>query len=174
MSARIALVDDDQNILLSLSAALSDEGYTINTYCDGAEALKALERQPVNLVVLDIKMPRMDGLELLTKLRLKSSLPVILLTSRDDEIDEIMGLRMGADDYIKKPFSQRLLMERVRAVLRRHDFSQNHDNGEQAMLRGDLTLDAARHLCAWKSREVNLTVTEFLIVKSLAHRPGHV
>ncbi len=174
MPTTIALVDDDQHILLSLSAALSDEGYTVKTYRDGEEALKGLERFPVDLAILDIKMPRMDGLELLTKLRLQNSLPVIFLTSKDDEIDEIMGLRMGADDYIKKPFSQRLLMERVRAVLRRHEVSGQHENSDKVMRRGELALDPARHLCTWKHWEVNLTVTEFLIVESLARRPGHV
>ena len=174
MSPKIALVDDDQHILLSLAAALSDEGYTVQTYVDGEDALKGLQRQPADLAILDIKMPRMDGMELLTKLRLQSSLPVIFLTSKDDEIDEIMGLRMGADDYIKKPFSQRLLMERVRAVLRRHEVFGQPDNTSEVMRRGELVLDPARHLCTWRHSEVNLTVTEFLIVESLARRPGHV
>ena len=119
-------------------------------------------------------MPRMDGLELLTELRQKDKLPVIFLTSRDDEVDEIMGLRLGADDYIKKPFSQRLLLERIRAVLRRHEAKSDDENGDSIMRRGDLVLDPARHLCSWKGGEINLTVTEFLIVETLARRPGHV
>jgi len=174
MSHTIALVDDDQNILTSLSAALADEGYSVETYADGAEALDGLGRRPVDLAILDIKMPRMDGMELLTELRRKSALPVIFLTSKDDEVDEIMGLRLGADDYIKKPFSQRLLMERIRAVLRRHEESSKDDEGKEVLRRGELVLDPVRHLCTWKDNEVNLTVTEFLLVESLARRPGHV
>ena len=174
MSATIALIDDDQNILASLSAALSDEGYAVQTYADGAEALEGLGRRPADLAILDIKMPRMDGMELLSELRRRDSLPVIFLTSKDDEVDEIMGLRLGADDYIKKPFSQRLLMERIRAVLRRHEAAGRDNGGDEVMRRGELILDPARHLCTWKGDEVNLTVTEFLIVESLARHPGHV
>ena len=174
MSTTIALVDDDQNILASLSAALSDEGYTVETFTDGAEALEGLSRRPADLAILDIKMPRMDGMELLSELRRRDSLPVIFLTSKDDEVDEIMGLRLGADDYIKKPFSQRLLMERIRAVLRRHETGGRDDTNNEVMRRGELVLDPARHLCTWKGDEVNLTVTEFLIVESLARHPGHV
>ena len=174
MSTTIALVDDDQNILTSLSAALSDEGYAVETFTDGAEALEGLSRSPADLAILDIKMPRMDGMELLTELRRRDPLPVIFLTSKDDEVDEIMGLRLGADDYIKKPFSQRLLMERIRAVLRRHETGGRDYTNDEVMRRGELVLDPARHLCTWKGDEVNLTVTEFLIVESLAQRPGHV
>ena len=174
MSTTIALVDDDQNILTSLSAALSDEGYAVETFTDGAEALEGLSRSPVDLAILDIKMPRMDGMELLTELRRRDPLPVIFLTSKDDEVDEIMGLRLGADDYIKKPFSQRLLMERIRAVLRRHETAGRDNSDDEVMRRGELVLDPARHLCTWKGDEVNLTVTEFLIIESLAQRPGHV
>lgn len=174
MTATIALVDDDQNILVSLSAALIDEGYKVDTYGDGAEALEGLGRKRADLAILDIKMPRMDGMELLTELRRKDKLPVIFLTSKDDEVDEVMGLRLGADDYIKKPFSQRLLLERIRAVLRRHEAQSGDENSGSIMRRGDLVLDPARHLCSWKGDEINLTVTEFLIVEALARRPGHV
>jgi len=174
MAHTIALVDDDQNILASLSAALKDEGYDVDTYADGAEALHGLGRRPVDLAILDIKMPRMDGMELLGELRRKGDLPVIFLTSKDDEVDEIMGLRMGADDYIKKPFSQRLLMERIRAVIRRHETTQKDPGDDDIIRRGDLVLDSSRHLCTWKDDEINLTVTEFLIVEALARRPGHV
>jgi len=174
MAHTIVLVDDDQNILASLSAALKDEGYDVDTYADGAEALQGLGRRPVDLAILDIKMPRMDGMELLGELRRKGDLPVIFLTSKDDEVDEIMGLRMGADDYIKKPFSQRLLMERIRAVIRRHETTQKDHGDEDIIRRGDLVLDSSRHLCTWRDEEINLTVTEFLIVEALARRPGHV
>ena len=174
MHHTIALVDDDQNILASLSAALEDEGYSVDTYVDGVEALDGIARRPVDLAILDIKMPRMDGMELLGNLRQKNNLPVIFLTSKDDEIDEVMGLRMGADDYIKKPFSQRLLLERIRAVLRRHDPGEIEQNKKDVLRRGDLILDSSRHLCTWKDKEVNLTVTEFLLVEALARRPGHV
>ena len=174
MPHTIALVDDDQNILASLSAALEDEGYSVDTYGDGVEALDGIARRPVDLAILDIKMPRMDGMELLGNLRKKNNLPVIFLTSKDDEIDEVMGLRMGADDYIKKPFSQRLLLERIRAVLRRHEPGEIEQDKKDVLRRGDLILDSSRHLCTWKDKEVNLTVTEFLLVEALARRPGHV
>ncbi len=176
MPTTIALVDDDRNILTSVSMTLEAEGFTVRTYTDGAEALRALQQQPVDLAVLDIKMPRMDGMELLEKLRRSSDLPVIFLTSKDDEVDELMGLRMGADDYIKKPFSQRLLIERIRTLLRREASRSNttDKSGEAAVVRGDLTLDGNRHLCTWKNQPVELTVTEFLLLKALATRPGHV
>ena len=170
----IALVDDDRNILTSVSMALEAEDFEVDTYIDGTDALRGLSRKPVDLVVLDIKMPRMDGMELLGNLRKKNNLPVIFLTSKDDEIDEVMGLRMGADDYIKKPFSQRLLLERIRAVLRRHEPGEIEQDKKDVLRRGDLILDSSRHLCTWKDKEVNLTVTEFLLVEALARRPGHV
>lgn len=174
MPTTIALVDDDKHILASLSAALEDEGYQVDTYGDGEEALEGLGRRPADLAIFDIKMPRMDGMELLTELRRKDKLPVIFLTSKDDEVDEIMGLRLGADDYIKKPFSQRLLMERIRAVLRRHDGQTKDQESDKVMRRGDLVMDPVRHMCSWKGQEINLTVTEFLIIETLARRPGHV
>ena len=176
MPQTIALVDDDRNILTSVSMTLEAEGFAVRTYTDGAEALRALMQQPVDLAVLDIKMPRMDGMELLEKLRKSSDLPVIFLTSKDDEVDELMGLRMGADDYIKKPFSQRLLIERIRTLLRREASrgATGEKAGEAAVTRGDLTLDPNRHLCTWKNQPVELTVTEFLLLKALAQRPGHV
>ena len=173
----IALVDDDRNILASVSMALEAEGFVVRTYSDGDEALRGLAAQPVDLAILDIKMPRMDGMELLQRLRQRSSMPVIFLTSKDEEVDELMGLRLGADDYITKPFSQRLLIERIRALLRRSELSQTSsdgDAGESAIVRGDLVLDPGRHLCSWKDEPVNLTVTEFLILKALAQRPGLV
>jgi two-component system response regulator ChvI len=170
----IALVDDDRNILTSVTMALQAEGFEVDTYTDGRAALEGLTRKPVDLAVLDIKMPRMDGMELLRRLRQQSFLPVIFLTSKDDEIDEALGLRMGADDYIKKPFSQKLLIERVRAVLRRRSDSPPAGGEADAMRRGDLVLDSVRHMCKWRGQEVNLTVTEFLLVEALARRPGHV
>jgi two-component system response regulator ChvI len=176
VSNTIALVDDDRNILTSVSIALEAEGFAVRCYGDGAEALRGLTAQPVDLAILDIKMPRMDGMELLTQLRKQSGMPVIFLTSKDDEVDELLGLRMGADDYIKKPFSQRLLIERIRTLLRRGELARGRPAGEgEAMIqRGELLLDPARHLCTWKAMPVELTVTEFLILKSLAARPGHV
>ncbi|TXH38748.1 MAG: response regulator transcription factor [Rhodospirillaceae bacterium] len=176
MPQTIALVDDDRNILTSVSMTLEAEGFAVRTYTDGAEALRALSSQPVDLAVLDIKMPRMDGMELLEKLRRSSDVPVIFLTSKDDEVDELMGLRMGADDYIKKPFSQRLLIERIRTLLRR-ELSRGgagEKPGEAALIRGSLMLDPTRHLCTWQNVPVELTVTEFLLLKALAQRPGHV
>ena len=175
MAQTIALVDDDRNILTSVSMALEAEGFKVDTYTDGDEALRGLTAQPVDLAVLDIKMPRMDGMELLGRLRKNSALPVIFLTSKDDEIDEVIGLRMGADDYITKPFSQRLLIERIRAVLRRGDADEPVEEGDDKVIRRTgLVLDPNRHRCMWREREVALTVTEFLILQALAQRPGHV
>ena len=176
MQHTIALVDDDRNILASVAMTLEAEGFLVRTYTDGAEALRGLTANPVDLAILDIKMPRMDGMELLDRLRKQSRLPVIFLTSKDDEVDEVLGLRMGADDYIKKPFSQRLLIERIRALLRREDAQREGASSptDTVVVRGDLTLDPGRHLCIWKGQPVELTVTEFLLLKALAVRPGHV
>ena len=168
MQQTIALVDDDRNILTSVSMALEAEGFKVRTYADGSEALRGISTQPVDLAILDIKMPRMDGMELLGRLRQDSNLPVIFLTSKDDEVDEVLGLRMGADDYITKPFSQRLLLERLTQD------PGGKEEDRQAVTRGDLVLDPARHLCTWGGEQVKLTVTEFLILKALALRPGHV
>ncbi len=175
MTATIALVDDDRNILTSVTMALEAEGYKIRSYTDGAEALRALQQKPADLVVLDIKMPRMDGMEMLSRLRRDSAVPVILLTSKDEEIDEVLGLKMGADDYMRKPFSQRLLIERIKALLRRTELSAGGgSNEEKTLVRGNLVLDASRHYCTWKGQSVTLTVTEFLILQALAQRHGHV
>ena len=176
MVQTVVLVDDDRNILTSVSMALEAEGFTVRTYLDGAEALRGLTAEPASLAVLDIKMPRMDGIELLQRLRKQTAMPVIFLTSKDDEVDELLGLRMGADDYIKKPFSQRLLIERIRTLLRRAELAAKSGNEPSPGLiaRGDLSLDPARHSCSWKGKSVDLTVTEFLILKSLAMWPGHV
>ena len=177
MTQTIALVDDDRNILTSVAMTLESEGFTVRTFSDGAEALRGLAAQPVDLAILDIKMPRMDGMELLERLRKQSDLPVIFLTSKDDEVDELMGLRMGADDYIKKPFSQRLLIERIRALLRRKSLGKVDPTAAPSgdvIQRGELLLDPARHVCSWTKKNVDLTVTEFLLLKALAQRPGHV
>ena len=176
MRHTIALVDDDKNILTSVSMALEAEGFNVRSYSDGAEALAGLTQRPADLAILDIKMPRMDGMEVLSKLRSQTRMPVIFLTSKDDEIDEVLGLRMGADDYITKPFSQRLLIERIRAVLRRAETGEDgvKPGKEKTIVRGELVMDPERHLCTWKGAPVSLTVTEFLILQSLAARPGHV
>ena len=176
MTATIALVDDDQNILTSVSMALETENFNVQTFKDGDQALQQFKINAPDLAVLDIKMPRMDGIELLTKIRRISPIPVIFLTSKDDEIDEILGLGLGADDYITKPFSQRLLLARIRALLRRNENSKNSDqlDPKTDVLRGDLLLDKARHLCQWKGSNIDLTVTEFLLLLALATRPGHV
>jgi len=177
--ATIALVDDDKNILASVSMLLEQEGYTIHTFSDGASALTALSASPPDLAILDIKMPRMDGLELLRRLRQNGDLPVIFLTSKDEEIDELMGLNAGADDYVRKPFSQRLLLERVKAVLRRNEGNKQvggtpGEPKKEALVRGKLALDPQRHECTWDGKPVRLTVTEFLILQCLAQRPGFV
>jgi two-component system response regulator ChvI len=185
MTTTLVLVDDDRNILTSLRILMENEGYAVTTYNDGASALEALEKQPADVGIFDIKMPRMDGMELLRRLRQKSDMPVIFLTSKDDEIDELFGLKMGADDYISKPFSERLLAERVKMVLRRtkarsanatatsNGGSDPSDTAE-VIERGNLKIDAERHTCYWGGTPVTLTVTEFLILQSLAHRPGVV
>ena len=173
MSEKIILVDDDSNILTSVSLALRSEGWLVETYNDGEQGLIALQRNNPDIAILDIKMPKLDGMEVLKKLRISSNIPVIFLTSKDDEIDEALGLRMGADDYITKPFSQKLLIERIRAVLRRSSL-KNSDVSDKVIQRNNLYLDPDRHLCKWKDLEVKLTVTEFLILNSLAFRPGLV
>ena len=180
--ANITLVDDDENIVASISLALESHGHTVKAYHDGVAGLAALESDPPDMAILDVKMPRLDGMEVLRRLRQTSSVPVIILTSKDDEIDEILGFNLGADDYMHKPFSQRLLLERVKAVLRR----ANPDADEmgtmlsaeaiqaRAIKRGRLTMDPARHDCLWEERPVRLTVTEFLLLQALAQRPGFV
>ncbi len=176
--SRIALVDDDRNILTSVSMTLEAEGYEVETYNDGQAALDAFSKRLPDMAVLDIKMPRMDGMELLQRLRQKTTMPVIFLTSKDDEIDEVLGLRMGADDYVKKPFSQRLLVERIRALLRRQEAMTTGEvaatEETKVIVRGSLTMDPLRHSVLWKGREVTLTVTEFLLLQALAQRPGFV
>jgi two-component system response regulator ChvI len=173
----IALVDDDHNILTSISVGLEAEGYRIMTYTDGASALDGFKVSPPDLAILDIKMPRMDGMETLRHLRQRSDIPVIFLTSKEDEIDELFGLKMGADDFIRKPFSQRLLAERVKVLLRRSspkDGAMNKEAEAKVLERGQLRMDPERHTCTWKSAVVTLTVTEFLILQALASRPGVV
>lgn len=180
MTATIALVDDDRNILTSVSIALQAEGFVTRVYSDGETALKALLENPPDLAVFDVKMPRMDGMELLRRFREKSAVPVIFLTSKDDELDEALGLAMGADDYIAKPFSQRLLIARIRAILRRTEMratppSEQPAEVEQAQIvRGRLSMDPARHRVSWDGTDVTLTVTEFMILEALAQRPGVV
>jgi two-component system response regulator ChvI len=174
----IALVDDDRNILTSVSIALEAEGYRIMTYTDGASALEGFKTSPPDLAILDIKMPRMDGMEMLRRLRQKTDMPVIFLTSKDEEIDELFGLKMGADDFIRKPFSQRLLVERVKSVLRRtapkDATAASKEIDIKALERGQLRMDPERHTCTWKGEPVTLTVTEFLILQALAARSGVV
>jgi len=179
MDKTIALVDDDRNILTSVSIAIQAEGFRTRVYSDGETALKALADNPADLGIFDIKMPRMDGLELLRRLRETSQMPVIFLTSKDDEVDEELGLSLGADDYIAKPFSQRLLLARIRAILRRVDLNNLTPDDEgaaegQIMVRGALEMDPARHRVRWKGCDVALTVTEFMILEALAQRPGVV
>ena len=179
MTATIALVDDDRNILTSVSIALQSEGFATRVYTNGESALKALLENPADLAIFDIKMPQMDGLELLRRLREKSQIPVIFLTSKDDELDEALGLAMGADDYIAKPFSQRLLLARIRAILRRTELVKSSGEARGAdeaepIVRGRLMLDPPRHRVEWDGKPVSLTVTEFLILETLCVRPGVV
>jgi two-component system response regulator ChvI len=173
----IALVDDDSNILTSVSIVLEAEGYQTQSYTDGVAACQGIQDDPPDMAILDIRMPRMDGMELLRRLRQRTDMPVIFLTSKDDEIDELIGLKLGADDFIRKPFSQRLLVERVKAVLRRvlwKDGSVPVLALNKAIQRGKLVLDPDQHACTWDHRPVTLTVTEFLILQALTQRPGIV
>ncbi|MFL2815990.1 MAG: response regulator transcription factor [Alphaproteobacteria bacterium] len=173
---KICLIDDDQNILASLSLALKSEKFDVETYSDGIAGLEALKDNNFDIAILDIKMPRLDGLEVLQKLRNSSDIPVIFLTSKDDEIDQLLGLKMGADDYITKPFSQKLLIERVKVILKRASFSNKESqvNNDSLIERGNLLLNMDRHECHWKEERIKLTVTEFLLLESLVNRPGYV
>ena len=179
MTATIALVDDDRNILTSVSIALQAEGYATRVYVDSVAALRALTDSPPDLAVLDVKMPQMDGLELLRRLRETHRFPVIFLTSKDEEVDEALGLAMGADDYIAKPFSQRLLLARIGAILRRVDLNRADAAGDApavatVLTRGRLSIDSERHQLRWNGDIVALTVTELMIVEALAQRAGVV
>ena len=173
---KICLIDDDKNILASLALTLKSEKFDVETFSDGISGLEALSNDTFDIAILDIKMPRLDGLELLQKLRNISDIPVIFLTSKDDEIDQLLGLKMGADDYITKPFSQKLLIERVKAILRRSsdENSSNLSDKDTLIKRGDLLLNIDRHECQWKDEKIKLTVTEFLILENLVNRPGYV
>jgi two-component system response regulator ChvI len=181
MNQVIALVDDDRNILTSVSIALQQEGFVTRVYSDPALALKAIADNPPDLAIFDIKMPNLDGIELLRRVREFTAMPVIFLTSKDDELDEALGLSVGADDYIAKPFSQRLLIARIRAILRRRDLERGEANASSSteaepapLERGRLLMDPARHKVRWDGKDVSLTVTEFLILEALAQRPGVV
>ncbi len=175
MKQTIALVDDDRNILTSISIALEKEGFHVQTYLDGESAYIGITRTPPDLAVIDVKMPKMDGEELLRKLRKKTSLPVILLTSKDEEVDELLGLKLGADDFIKKSggFSIKVLVERIRVQLRKKD-TANIDENKNIITHGKLRLDPSQLECEWNGKQLpdKLTTTEFLIVKELAKRPG--
>jgi len=175
MPNTIALVDDDRNLLTSISIALEKEGFKVQTYIDGETALQGLTRNPPDLAVIDIKMPRMDGEELLKKLRKKMSIPIIFLTSKDEEVDELLGLKLGADDFVKKSggFSMKVLVERIRVQLRKRTDILPEDN-KQLITHGKLKLDPSQLECEWNGKFLpdKLTTTEFLIVQELAKRPG--
>ena len=176
--AVITLVDDDENIVESVKLALESHGHTVRAFHDGASGLEALESDPPDLAILDVKMPRMDGMEVLRRIRQTSNMPIIMLTSKDEEIDEILGFNLGADDYMTKPFSQRLLIERIKAILRRAGVESGEidtsENAGKSLKRGKLAMDPARHECTWDGKPVRLTVTEFLLLQALAQRPGFV
>ena len=175
MKQTIALIDDDRNILTSISIALEKEGFQVQTYLDGESALIGLTRQPPDLAIIDIKMPKMDGEELLKKLRKKTTLPVIFLTSKDDEIDELLGLKLGADDFVKKSggFSIKVLIERIRVQLRKKNLNPAEET-KNVITHGKLKLDPSQLECEWDGKQLpdKLTTTEFLIVQELAKRPG--
>lgn len=177
MTKQIALVDDDQNITTSVSMALRAEGFGVSVYNDGLEGLEGIHTKQPDLAILDIKMPKMDGIELIKELRKSYQFPIIFLTSKDDEIDEIVGLRMGADDYVTKPFSQRLLLERINVLLRRGQLQQTSmpdTLSDNVIVYGDLKLDNDKHICSWKGQRISLTVSEYLLLKTLVERPEHI
>ena len=175
---RIALVDDDQNILTSVSMMLEVEGFVVEIYCDGQTAWEAFKNSMPSIVVLEIKTPSLDGMDLLQRIRQNSTIPIMFLTSKDDEIDEILGLRMGADDYVKKPFSPRILLERISALLRRENaivgIITTDSANKKVMERGPLSMDPLRHRVTWRGADVRLTITEFVLLQTLALRPGFV
>ena len=178
MKNNVFLIDDDKNILTSISMLLENEGYKVSTFSDGESGLKAILENSPDIAVVDIKMPRLDGIELLKKLRRTSNMPVIFLTSKDTEIDELLGLKVGADDYITKPFSQNVLMERIRILIKRTELKniKKKDNidDKNSIKEGNIFLDTEKYMCKWKNKTVNLTVTEFLLIKSLVKNPGAV
>ena len=178
MKNNVFLIDDDKNILASISMLLENEGYKVSTFSDGESGLKAILENSPDIAVVDIKMPRLDGIELLKKLRRTSNMPVIFLTSKDTEIDELLGLKIGADDYITKPFSQNVLMERIRILIKRTELKniKKKDNiyDKNSIKEGNIFLDTEKYMCKWKNKTVNLTVTEFLLIKSLVKNPGAV
>ena len=175
--AVITLIDDDENIVESVKLALESHGHTVRAYHDGASGLAALENEPPDLVVLDVKMPRMDGMEVLRRIRQTSNLPIIMLTSKDEEIDEILGFNLGADDYMTKPFSQRLLLERIKAILRRAGIEQGDpvdaDASAKALKRGKLSMDPARHESTWDGKPVRLIqhYTQLNVVLAAIKKP---
>jgi len=178
MKNNVFLIDDDKNILTSISMLLENEGYKVSTFSDGESGLKAILENSPDIAVVDIKMPRLDGIELLKKLRRTSNMPVIFLTSKDTEIDELLGLKVGADDYITKPFSQNVLMERIRILIKRTELKniKKKDNidDKNSIKEGNIFLDTEKYMCKWKNKTVNLTVTEFLLIKSLVKNAGAV
>ena len=178
MKNNIFLIDDDKNILTSVSMLLESEGYKVKTFSDGESGLKAILENHPDIAVVDIKMPRLDGIELLKKLRKTSDMPIIFLTSKDTEIDELLGLKIGADDYITKPFSQRILIERIRILIKRDELKnikkKNKIDEKNSLRTGNIFLDTEKYMCKWKNKTVNLTVTEFLLIKSLVKNTGVV
>ena len=177
MKNNIFLIDDDKNILTSVSMLLESEGYKVKTFSDGESGLKAILENHPDIAVVDIKMPRLDGIELLKKLRKTSDMPIIFLTSKDTEIDELLGLKIGADDYITKPFSQRILIERIRILIKRDELKnikKNKIDDKNSLRVGNIFLDTEKYMCKWKNKSVNLTVTEFLLIKSLVENTGVV
>ena len=175
---RIALVDDGQNILASVSNMLEVEDFEVEIYCDGQAAWEVFKKNMPDIVVLEIKTPRLNGMDLLQRIRQNSTIPIMFLTSKDDEIDEVLGLRMGADDYVKKPFSQRILLERIWALLRRENATTGvipiESANNKIMERGPLSMDPLQHRVTWRGADVPLTVTEFALLQTLALRPGFV
>jgi DNA-binding response OmpR family regulator len=173
-TTRILLVDDEQPVQKLLTFPLEKEGYEVVQAFDGQQALQAFDQQQFDLVVLDIMLPRMDGLEVCRRLRAKSRVPIIMLTAKAEEIDKVIGLEIGADDYITKPFSMREFRSRVRAALRRAEMVPATSLDEEPLERGDLRIDFAKRRTELRGQPVELTYVEFEILAVLARAPGRV
>jgi DNA-binding response OmpR family regulator len=173
-TTRILLVDDEKPVQKLLTYPLEKEGYEVVQALDGQEALSHFDSGEFDLVVLDVMLPRMDGLEVCRKLRARSSVPIIMLTAKAEEIDKVLGLELGADDYITKPFSMREFRSRVRAALRRADMTPREDGDEEPLERGDVSIDFVKRSTDVRGEPVDLTFVEFEILATLARHPGRV
>jgi two-component system, OmpR family, response regulator len=173
-ASTILLVDDEESVQKLLTYPLEREGFRVVAARDGEEALRRFAEEPVDLVVLDLMLPKLDGLEVCKRLRSGSTVPIIMLTARDDELDKVLGLELGADDYITKPFSIREFRSRVRALLRRAAVPKSGEPEDEVIEEGDVRIDLPRRVVEVRGREVQLTFVEFELLRVLASAPGRV